>query len=479
MYIYVVLGMTLASHSLAPPANVHPPWRREFETSIHSPKLFGKRWKSIIYRLRHIFTEEVTSRMTVDLLFRTISFPITEINESILLHDSNLLRESIIETPSEIPVPEQLQRRTWVETIRQEGETLKYVDRLVIGNQLWWALRWGQILLSKFSGIWGDLVDKVILIDQGAFLIRFNFENDLQSPMRRGPILFDKRPIIMKKWSPNLKLREEEVQSVDIWIRLPRLHVKYWGNLSKIANMVYIISMSAQLIHAHMLVGSKLVSRNMRLFTCIFVHLTGYKHGDLPIKYHGVPLTPTKLTKSDAQVLLDKITNRIQSWARKRLFYARRVQLVNSVLLSMHIYWPLIFLLLKYVVHQVEQTCRMFLWGGDAVNEKISLVSGDLVCKPKYKGGLSIKGVGKWNTSLIGRYVWNIACEEDTLWVRWVHHVYLKRNTWWEYKCPGDASWVWTQIVKVKEILRQGSDNNTGKWKGITSGLYTVALGYN
>lgn len=95
-----------------------------------------------------------------------ISFPVTEVNEYIPLQDSNLLHESIVETPSETPVSERVQRRTWVETVRQDCETLEYVEvneklyftandfkqRLVIGNQLWWALCWGQIL-SKFSGV--------------------------------------------------------------------------------------------------------------------------------------------------------------------------------------------------------------------------------------------------------------------------------------------------------------------------------------
>lgn len=87
------------------------------------------------------------------------------------------------------------------------------------------------------------------------------------------------------------------------------------------------------------------------------IHMTRFKHGDLPIKYLGVPLTPIQLTKSDAHILIDKIINRIQSWAGKRLSYARRVQLANSVLMTMHIYGASIFLLAKYVIHQVEQAC--------------------------------------------------------------------------------------------------------------------------
>ncbi|KAJ8451704.1 hypothetical protein Cgig2_018338 [Carnegiea gigantea] len=161
-----------------------------------------------------------------------------------------------------------------------------------------------QIIRGFIQRIWDDVVDKVISIDQGAFLIRFNSENDLQSTMSRGPILFDKHPVILKKGSPDLNLRKEEVQSVDIWIRLPRLHVKYCGapNLSKIASEVSIISMLAQLIHAYVSHGSDAfglkISQQTSKITCMgisdyakqaLVHLTGYKHGHLPIKYLEVP----------------------------------------------------------------------------------------------------------------------------------------------------------------------------------------------
>jgi len=72
--------------------------------------------------------------------------------------------------------------------------------------------------------------------------------------------------------------------------------------------------------------------------------------------------------------------------------------------------------------------CCLYLWGGDTTIDKKNLVSWVLVCdhEPKSKGGLSVEDAGKWNSALIGRYVWNIACKEDTVWARWIHHVYLK-----------------------------------------------------
>ena len=78
----------------------------------------------------------------------------------------------------------------------------------------------------------------------------------------------------------------------------------------------------------------------------------------------------------------------------------------------------------------------------------------------------------------IGNRSYIVACMEDTLWARWVHHVYLKKSTWWDYKCPEDSSWVWRQIVTVKEILGLGFNSNSGKWRVAKSGIYSLASGH-
>ncbi|KAJ8438580.1 hypothetical protein Cgig2_024669 [Carnegiea gigantea] len=54
-----------------------------------------------------------------------------------------------------------------------------------------------KIFRGFIQRIWGDLVDEAISIDQGAILIQFNSENDLQSAMSTDPILFDRRPCLL------------------------------------------------------------------------------------------------------------------------------------------------------------------------------------------------------------------------------------------------------------------------------------------
>lgn len=52
--------------------------------------------------------------------------------------------------------------------------------------------------------------------------------------------MFDKKPVIMKSWYPDLDLLAETVKVVPTWIRLPCLPLKYLGQvaLNKIATVV-------------------------------------------------------------------------------------------------------------------------------------------------------------------------------------------------------------------------------------------------
>lgn len=66
------------------------------------------------------------------------------------------------------------------------------------------------------------------------------------------------------------------------------------------------------------------------------MQITGCTEGAFPMKYLGVPLSPTKWTKMECYGLVEKRTKKRNSWASRHLSYAGRVQLINTVLMSMH-----------------------------------------------------------------------------------------------------------------------------------------------
>ncbi|KAL0293113.1 UNVERIFIED_CONTAM: hypothetical protein Sangu_3245900 [Sesamum angustifolium] len=65
----------------------------------------------------------------------------------------------------------------------------------------------------------------------------------------------------------------------------------------------------------------------------------GFQEGSLPVKYLGIPLTSSRLTIADCRPLIDKVDARLAGWNNQILSYAGRLQLIKSVLTTLHTYW--------------------------------------------------------------------------------------------------------------------------------------------
>lgn len=72
---------------------------------------------------------------------------------------------------------------------------------------------------------------------------------------------------------------------------------------------------------------------------------SGIKEGSVPFKYLGIKVGTKKLSRDDCQILIDKMVSRIRIWGSRTMSYAGRAQLINSVLMSLHVYWASIFII--------------------------------------------------------------------------------------------------------------------------------------
>ncbi|XP_039031706.1 uncharacterized protein LOC120166515 [Hibiscus syriacus] len=109
--------------------------------------------------------------------------------------------------------------------------------------------------------------------------------------------------------------------------------------------------------------------------------LTGFKLGNLLVRYLGVPLVTRKLTVKDCQSLIDKIRAKLNLWANKHLSFVGRLQLIRVVLFNMANFWCRQLALPKKIINYIEQLCSRFFWkrsdlpaGGARVSWKKHLV---------------------------------------------------------------------------------------------------------
>ena len=207
------------------------------------------------------------------------------------------------------------------------------------------------------------------------------------------------------------------------------------------------------------------------------LNITGFAEATFPLKYLGVPITASRLTKVECHNLIEKILNKVRIWTTRHLSFAGRAMLINSVVFGMINYWASIFVLPTSVIEKLTQICRNFLWGGSADYSTTPKVAWHSVCLDKKYGGLGIKDLAAWNKALIAKQVWAVAQKKDLLWVKWVHGRYLKRTLWWDYTPNRDCSWYWKKICFTKEFFKDACTSQQWDWQG--TGVYRVKNGYN
>ncbi|KAL0295220.1 UNVERIFIED_CONTAM: hypothetical protein Scaly_3107900 [Sesamum calycinum] len=181
----------------------------------------------------------------------------------------------------------------------------------------------------------------------------------------------------------------------------------------------------------------------------------GFQEGSLPIRYLGIPLTSSRLTIADCRPLIDKVDARLAAWINQNLSYAGRLQLIKSVLSTLHTYWASAFILPKGVLKSLEKKMRQFLWHGSS-GSGIAKVAWEQICKPREEGGLGIRSLVSANQALMLKQLWRIIQHDgNSIWVDWVHRYRLRQSTIWTFN-SATGSWGWKKLLKLRPLLRRG-----------------------
>ncbi|GJW28226.1 putative gag-pol polyprotein [Tanacetum coccineum] len=200
-----------------------------------------------------------------------------------------------------------------------------------------------------------------------------------------------------------------------------------------------------------------------------------FAKGALSVRYMGVLLISTRLLYHDYKILVEKLESRINDWRNKFLSLAGRLQLIRSVLSSMHIYWASVFILPTCIMHDLEQLMRGFIWCQREMKKGKAKVTWDSMCMPKHVGGLGISRIDDFNVALMATHIWSILTHRESLWVKWVHTYKLKGRSLWDVPCRGDVSWGW-HMLSNRDITRLGFSLNDSVSDLISDGVWRWLL---
>lgn len=123
--------------------------------------------------------------------------------------------------------------------------------------------------------------------------------------------------------------------------------------------------------------------------------------GAFPCRYLGIPLSTRKLRRSEEHIIIDKVAGRIPLWKGNLLNTVGRVALVQATLSAIPIHLSIAVCLSPWAIQRIDKLRRAFIWSGtDSVAVGKCRVAWEIVCRPKYLGGLGVLDLRRFGTAL-------------------------------------------------------------------------------
>ncbi|XP_026417461.1 uncharacterized protein LOC113312943 [Papaver somniferum] len=114
------------------------------------------------------------------------------------------------------------------------------------------------------------------------------------------------------------------------------------------------------------------------------------------------------------------------------------------------------FLIPQHLCRQMDAHLCKF-WRGETLDpkdRKLHLLGWDILCSPKYEGGLGFRKAEINNLAMLVRNVWNIIENPDCMLAKILKARYFPRTDILNAKCPDKCSWTWKCLHAIKELIK-------------------------
>lgn len=135
-----------------------------------------------------------------------------------------------------------------------------------------------------------------------------------------------------------------------------------------------------------------------------------------PCKYLGLPLTLRKQNAAQLQALVDRVGECLPLWKAALLPKSGRLLLIQSVLCAIPVHSMLALDLPAKTLAALAKICRGFLWCGKEARGGNCSVAWDVVCRPKWAGGLGLPNIQWLNRALQARWPWLQKADKSRPW---------------------------------------------------------------
>lgn len=181
--------------------------------------------------------------------------------------------------------------------------------------------------------------------------------------------------------------------------------------------------------------------------------------GSFPFKYLGAIISDKRVRVKDQLHLIEKARSRLAGWKADTLSQAGRLVLIRSVLQAIPVHTFLVGWSASGIIHKLEQLNRSFFWKSSASSKGMALIKWSTITLPKFAGGLGVKDLRFFNTSLLAPCILKILNKVNIPWVNLACEKYgdsLLSIT------PRKCSWAWRSLCQGFNRLQSGFTKKIG-----------------
>lgn len=177
----------------------------------------------------------------------------------------------------------------------------------------------------------------------------------------------------------------------------------------------------------------------------------------------GLPEQLSQSKVNDFQYVIEQVKSQLKPWYNQFLSQAGKE--VISVLQAKSVFSMSCFLLPKTTCDEINSLLSEFWWGRNDGKRKISWVSWSKLCLPKSEGGMSFRDLLAFNKALLGKQVWRILQNPNSLISRLYRGRYHWSTAFLQSSSSTHASYGWKSNHVGKELLKKGITTLIGDGK--------------
>ncbi|XP_056859988.1 uncharacterized protein LOC130508476 [Raphanus sativus] len=205
--------------------------------------------------------------------------------------------------------------------------------------------------------------------------------------------------------------------------------------------------------------------------------------------YLGVPESMGGSRVSILSYLKENMAQKVQGWQTKFLSPGGKEVLLKAVAMALPTYTMSCFLIPKTICKQIVSLMADFWWKTNKESKGMHWKSWDHLCKSKDCGGLGFKDLEAYNLALLGKQLWRMVTNPDSLMAKIYKSRYFKTSDPLNATLGSRPSYAWRSIFAAQELIKRGARVIIGngqrtkvwqdRWIGKTPATMVQSMAWN